>query len=88
MLAEVLCNVNWDCSFSFQGSQLRHHRHLLSGLHFRSRVSMPAGFCLSSLARLPHPICQALLVMSFNKFWRHKVSPIETDNFLLESLCL
>lgn len=83
---KVFCKANWDCSFSVQGTQLCPHLHLLPVSISVLPASIPKGFCLSSLARLPHPIYQDLLMMSLNKFWRHKVSLVETDSFLLEHL--
>lgn len=86
MLVKMFCNANWDMGLFIL--PLRHSAPSspppTGSLRFHTACPLLAGFCLSSLVGLPHPTCQALLVLSFNKFWRHKVSL--TDHFLLEPL--
>lgn len=85
MLLKVSCNANWAvCCPSVALSSVLTFIYWQS--HFRPASSMPVGFCLSSLARHTHPICQALLVMSLNECGRHKASSVETDSFLLEPM--
>lgn len=78
MLLKVSCNANWAvCCPSVALSSVLTFIYWQS--HFRPASSMPVGFCLSSLARRTHPICQALLVMSLNECGRHKASSVETE---------